>query len=251
MEKENKEKNSNDEENKFFLWNHKVLNLIWLTFMIVFVFLSLWNSEGFTQLPKAPDMGDSFNIFNALIGAITVVFVSGAYRMQYQAFQLQKDEMKKTSDALKQQEKEMQEQNRQQYIKFLLEQKNILLEKISYKHSDIAGIYQKKWFEVFEYWSNDCFWSLYHDIPFLKIQYEHKSDGKPFDKMFLFENGFYKKSSEFLKNYKNLCHYIKLELEKSENTKNLTFLAISAEEQFCFDLMDFFDKEDKKNNRTE
>lgn len=53
--------------------------------------------------------------------------------MQQEAFVLQKKELKETRKTLENQEKEMQEQNRQQYIKFLLEQKNNMLEQIHYK----------------------------------------------------------------------------------------------------------------------
>lgn len=222
--------------------NNKILSRMLFWFWIMLIFLWIWNTKWSPIHPifdiSPADLWDSINIFNALIGAITISFIYGAYNLQQEAFVLQKKELKETRKTLENQEKEMQEQNRQQYIKFLLEQKNNMLEQIHYK--------DKKWFTIFNYWANRVFrlefWWDISEIEELISYWDWRVDA--------FDN-FYSESKYLLDNYKNLCYHLENELKKSKNTKNLTFLAISLEEQFCFDLMRLLDEYWKRMHRED
>lgn len=253
-ENKNIENSSKDEEKVYekpWFWL-----ILWIIFLLIFF---TWNMKiewiwifKFFEKIDAKDIWDSFNIFNSLIGAITIILIFRTYNLQQRAFQKQSEELKATKEIfqrqkeemeeqkkiMKQQEKEMQEQNHQQYVKFLLEQKNEILKNLNFR--------EQKWIEIFYKFRRNFNNTSNVELLIWFIWTEGSNENK--NNLWLFES-FYKKYHWVLQNYKKLCQYTEFEFKKSKNTENLAYLAITPEEQFCFDLMNWFDEYWKKSEK--
>lgn len=270
----NDENNTIENNKKIKKETNFLLYFCLIFFFIFLIFIWFWNNNSIALSPifnvKPWDIGDSMNIFNALVWAITIVFVRWAYQMQLQAFELQQKELEETRNVMKEQEKEMAEQRKimqdeklYNQLNFLLEQKEKFLNRILYNHlsTELRGVdvFQFFYFSITEnYYVDGKFWK--NVLPSYKIDHTRllkiikenldmlgdeeiifKIEGKEFS--FYWLENFFKfflneKNNENLMQYKYLCEYI-------QNFKvdwMFDFTKTSYSEKFIFDLIDVLQK---------